>query len=318
MNVAKPQTPAEKVTRTVMDTIMVTPMIVSKWKAPPFQRPVKDTARKVMELAKSLQQDGGVWPGVVTLGVLNGETYVIDGQHRRSAFLQSGLKEGYTDVRIHYMSTVAEMGEEFVKLNSQLVRMGPDDILRGLEAALPAIQYIRKECHFVGYGQIRHGNPTSTPLISMAVVIRCWTASKTEIPNTHGSAQELALAFSIDDAHLLCGYLAIAKNAFGTDPQYYRLWSALNLMLTMWLYRRMVLDPIPPGKRWTKLSKELFQKCLMSLSASPLYLDWLVGRQMAERDRGPAYVRIRELFSRRLREELGGNVKMPQPVWFNI
>src|SRR5215467_5546958 len=117
----KPKTESEKQTRTVVDTLLVTPSIVNAWLSPPFQRPVKQN-EKVRALAQELKQNGGVWPGVITLGSLKGQIYIIDGQHRKESFLVSGIDEGYTDVRIHHVDTMAEMGEEFVKLNSQLVR----------------------------------------------------------------------------------------------------------------------------------------------------------------------------------------------------
>ena len=58
---------------------------------------------------------------------------------------------------------MAEMGDAFVALNSRLVNMRPDDILRGLEGSIPALQEIRASCPFVGYDQIRQlcfQNPT--------------------------------------------------------------------------------------------------------------------------------------------------------------
>jgi hypothetical protein len=49
---------------------------------------------------------------------------------------------------------MADMGEEFVNLNSQLVTMRPDDIRRGLEGTIEALPTIRRECPFVGYDMI--------------------------------------------------------------------------------------------------------------------------------------------------------------------
>src|SRR5262245_34334482 len=99
--IVKPQTPVEKKTRTVVDTIMVTPKLLEAWQSPPFQRPVREN-EKVRLLAEELKDNGGVWPGIITLGIFEGVTYIIDGQHRKFSFLLSGLEEGYTDVRIHY------------------------------------------------------------------------------------------------------------------------------------------------------------------------------------------------------------------------
>jgi hypothetical protein len=308
----KPKTEEQKVTRTIMDTILVTPAIVKKWQAPPFQRPVKENA-KVMALAEQMKADTGVWPGVVTLGVFNKETYIIDGQHRRAAFLIAKLEEGFVDVRIHEIKSFAEMGDEFVKLNSQLVKMGPDDILRGLEPQLVTLQTIRKLCPYVGYDSVRRGE--NTPMVSMSVAIRCWRGSSQEVPSKPtGSALTVAMTLLHEDVGNLCEYLHLAMNAWGHDQAYYRMWGTLNLTLTMWLYRHLVLEE-KRVKRATRFTKELFQKCLMALSADAVYLDWLQGRQLGERDRAPAYTRIKALFSYRAGQELGQKVLMPDASW---
>src|SRR5687767_9903420 len=132
LSVIKGYKAAPRSVRSRMDTILLTPAVVAKWKTPPFQRPLKINA-KVLALAEALKQSGGVLPGVITLGDVDTDRYVVDGQHRVQAFLLSELTEGYADVRICAFDNLAEMGQEFVDLNSSLVRIGPDDVLRGLE-----------------------------------------------------------------------------------------------------------------------------------------------------------------------------------------
>lgn len=308
------RTEEQKVTKTIRDTILVTPAEAKKWKAPPFQRPIKEN-RKVFLLAEQMRMDSGVWPGVVTLGKYQNELYIIDGQHRRAAFLISGLLEGYTDVRIHQIGSIAEMGEEFVKLNSQLVRMGPDDILRGLEASMHPLQIIRKFCPYVGYDSVRRGE--NTPMVSMSSAIRCWWGSGHIIPAASGmSAYDIATAMDDEQAVTLVDFLHLAHAAFGRDPQYYRMWGNVNLTLCMWLYRRLVLEKMPAIKRHAHFTKELFQKCMMSLTADAVYVDWLQGRHLSERDRAPAYNRIRTIFVKRASEELPGQkILMPSESW---
>ena len=122
--------------RSRSDTLVVTQAVLKSWKLPPFQRPLREN-EKVRALVEELKSNGGVLPGVLTLGHLSKDrsTYIVDGQHRLHAFELSELKEVYADVRIIDFDSVDEMGEEFVKLNSSLVRMRPDDVLRGLESA---------------------------------------------------------------------------------------------------------------------------------------------------------------------------------------
>lgn len=135
METQKPKTRNEKQTHTVVDTIKVTPAIVKSWLIGPHQRPLR-VNDKVRALAEEIKNDGGVWPGMVTLGQIGAKTYVLDGQHRREAFLLSGQPEGYTDVRVHFFDNLEDMGPEFVRLNSCLVRMGPDDLFGGFARSL--------------------------------------------------------------------------------------------------------------------------------------------------------------------------------------
>lgn len=218
-------TRAQKTTRTKLDTIVIDPGSVRAWKSPPFQRPLTINA-KVKELALNIKQDDGVIPGVLTLGAIGKEVYLLDGQHRREAFLLSECPRGYADVRYH------DMGEEFVNVNTPLVRLRPDDILRGLESSTQALLILRK---------------------------------------------------------------------------------ALNLTLTAWLYRRLVVAPWSP--KTPKLTREMFGKAIGSLSTESAYLEWLVGRNFTDRDRGPAYARMKKILAKRLGAELGKKVFLPNPSW---
>lgn len=313
MQMTKPKTAFEKKTRTVSDTIGVSPETVKKWVSPPFQRPVKEN-EKVRNLADELKRNDGVWPGVVTLGVLDGVTYLVDGQHRKAAFLLSECKQGYTDVRIHYFESLAQMGEEFVLLNSQLARINPDDILRGLESACPPLADIRSRCGFVGYDMIRRG--PKCPMASMSAALRCWRGSANDVPSNTGqgmSSASIAQTITMDEAGQLCGFLEVAYAAWGRDPEYSRLWSNLNMTLCMWLYRRLVLTQY--SSKTPRLTKDQFKRCLMSLSTDSNYIDWLLGRNMGERDRSPAYTKIKHNFVQRISADQNIKASLPAPAW---
>lgn len=311
LQIVKPSTEAEKSTRTTLDTIEIDPNLVRSWKLPNFQRPLR-VNEKVMLLAQQIKRDGGVIPGVLVIGVLNKERYLVDGQHRREAFLLSECLTGYADVRILHFNDMAEMGEEFVNLNSRLVSMRPDDVLRGLEQTFAPLGLLRKRCPYVGYDQIRRGE--KSPVLSMSALLRCWASSATEVPwGGVGSALSLARTLSVDDAEAAIEFLNLAHTAWGRDHAYARLWSNLNLALCMWLYRRLVITPY--SAKTVKLTKEQFTKCLMSLSADPTYPDWLTGRHHGARDASPAYMRIKSLFSKRLEADTGKKHLLPQPAW---
>ncbi len=302
----------DKNTGTSTDTILITRELVKEWQVPPFQRAVR-TNSKVLALAQEFKTNDGVFPGVLTIGVLKGVRYIVDGQHRLAAFALSEVAEGYSDVRFRHYASMTEMAEDFVLLNSVLVKMRPDDILRGLESSNTALGQIRRDCPFVGYDHIRRG--TTSPILSMSALLRCWSAAGRDIPAASGcSAVELTKSITTDDAEQITTFLALAVKAWGRDPEYSRLWSNLNLTLSLWIYLRCV------RKQWSarapKITREQFVKMLSALSADTGYLEWLVGRQLSERDRSPAYRRVKTIFVKRLSDELGGaKVVFPQPEW---
>lgn len=301
---------ASRQTRTKTDTILFTLETVQSWKSPPFQRPLR-VNEKVRALIGNIKADGGVVPGVITLGALGKETYLLDGQHRLRAWELAEVPEGYADVRICSFSDMAEMGEEYVNLNSRLVNLRPDDVLKGLEESLPVLRIIRKNCLFVGYDYVRRG--TRSPILSMSVAIRAWTAAGSETPAPSGSAMYLARDMSATDAKELCEALTILEKAWGRDLEYARLWAAANLVLVLWLYRKMVVTQYTPAT--TKLQPGLFLKCAMSLSADRTYVDWLAGRNAGDRDRSPTYARIRSIFAKRYIEETSTKLRVPSPPW---
>lgn len=311
LQIVKPQTAAQMSTQTTMDTVEITPDLLKSWKVPPFQRPLRIND-KVQLLADQIRRDGGVIPGVLVIGVINKERYIVDGQHRREAFLLSGSIVGYVDIRVLHFADMAEMGEEYVNLNSRLVNMRPDDVLRGVEESFAPLGKIRKRCSFVGYDQIRRGE--KSPVLGMSAVLRCWTASSTEVPRPggFGSALSLGRALSMEEAETCIEFLGCAYAAWGRDQSSWRLWANLNLMLCMWLYRRLVVAPYSPTT--PRLKNDVFTKCLMSIAADSTYSDWLLGRNAA-RDASPAYKRIKEAFAKRIEVETGKKPRLPQPEW---
>lgn len=300
--------------RSHMDTLELTPKGVRAWKRPPFQRELR-VNDKVKKLVEEIQEAGGVLPGIITLGRFDNDTYLVDGQHRAEAFLMADLPVGYADVRMCDFDSLAEMSEEFVKLNSALVRMKNDDIIRGQEAMNPLIGAIRRRCPFIGYDGIRRGDQAKI-LLSMAVALRTWLGSANT--PTNGPASPVAVQMLTEDiVTKLSKFYTVCFEAWGRDKANYRLWSTLNIGILAWLWRRVVLGEgmAPKGvRRATELTESQFRDCLMGLSADPLYCKWMVGRSMGERDRSPAYARIRDIFARRM-GGAGQKIRFPSDDW---
>jgi hypothetical protein len=294
-----------------MDTIMITVPTIKSWKLPPFQRPLK-VNDKVKEVAEELKSNGGVIPGVLTLGELGRETYLIDGQHRIEAYILSELPEGIADVRIGQYQDMGEMAEEFIELNGSIVKMKPDDVLRGLENVMQPLRTVRKACPFIGYDFIRRG--PANALISMSAALRCWFGSVPEVPvSGTASAATLAREMKDEDADQMITYFKAIRQAFGSDPEYWGLWRNLNVAVCAWLWRRTVLNQY--STKSIRLTATQFQECATGLSADSQYLTWLVGRQITDRDRSPCYSRVKGIFQSRLKEKLGRVPHFPSPPW---
>lgn len=303
---------APKSVRSTTEAVILTKEATAAWLAPSFQRPLRVNA-KVSELADSMKNGGGIIPGILTIGVLDGQKYLVDGQHRVEAFKLSELSEAYAEIRICHFDAIADMAEEFVTLNSKLVTMKPDDILRGLEASSSGLMKIVKECEFVGYDYIRRG--PHTPIVSMSVMLRCWFRSAQETPAGYtATVVDIVKRVTDDEAMQLVQFLKVAYAAWNRDVEYQRLWGSLNLTIIMWLWRRLVNERY--SAKSTVLSVSQFGKCMMSLSASSDYLDWLGGRNLGERDRSPCYSRIRTIFASRILADLNKKAVLPSPPWY--
>ena len=309
---------APRSVRSVMDTLLITPDGIDRWKKPPFQRELRITP-KVQALIDELKANGGVVPGIITLGKLGGDTYLIDGQHRIEAFRRSGLAEGYADVRICHFSDMGEMGEEFVQLNSALVRMQNNDILRGLEGINEHLATIRRRCPFVGYDNIRRDGPGATKLIAMASAVRLWFGSEGPTPTPGPASTESVKLLNEDEARRICHALSVCFEAWGKDKENFLLWNGLNLSIVFWLWRRLVLREGLAQRRGgvavTTLTPDQFKLCLMALSANADYVEWLRGRRLADRDRSPCYTRIKGIFAGRLGGMGFGKPILPIAEW---
>lgn len=309
---SRPTDPAEKATQTTLDTIEITPKLVAAWKSPPFQRPIREN-QKVLRLVDEVRRDG-VLPGILTLGVLDDQVHVVDGQHRLHAFLKADVAVAYADVRTHYLTSMAAMAAEFVRLNSQLVRLRPDDILKGLEQSNVWLQRIRKRCPFVGYDGIRRG--ATSPVLSMSQMLRVWAGTKSEVPAPFHSALPIAEQLDEVDTARLTDFLLACFEAWHRDVEYAKLWGSLNLLLCGWLWQTVVLGPAGTGQsRSNRLTIDQFKRGMMSLSASTDYLEWLVGRNASERDRAPAYQRLKTILASRYLADHKSKLKLPSPPW---
>lgn len=310
LKIVEPSTKAQKATRTTLDTVILTPTIAKGWKLPSFQRPLKITSR-VVDVVNEIKETQ-VIPGVITLGVIDDRHYLLDGQHRREAFLMSELGEVFCDIRYAHFENEAEMADEFIKVNSHLVTLKPDDILRGLEKSNKQLARIKREFPLVGYDNIRRGD--RGPVVSMSALLRCWFGSQPEVPSLGGfTAKAVVESLTEEDVESMLKFCELARIAWGTAPEHHRLWLNLNLTVCMWLYRRLVITPYSANVK--RISGDTFKKCLMSVAADGTYSDYLLGRNLRERDRSPTYSKVKAIFAKRIEEEEGYKPRLPSPDW---
>lgn len=313
MRLVKPSGEAERATQTTLDTIEVTKKLAASWKSPPFQRELRPTPR-VLALADDIKKSG-VLPGILTLGVLDGDIFIVDGQHRLHAFLVSDALVAYADVRTHYFTSMGEMAQEYVLLNSSLVRLRPDDILKGLEQSNLHLQRIRKRCPYVGYDAVRRG--ATSPVLSMSTLLRMWEGSRPDVPSGGKlSVATIADTLNDQDTDELIAFVGLCFAGWRRDAEYRTLWGSLNLTLCSWLYRRVVIGEAGRGtSRSKKLDADQFRRCLLALSATPAYLEYLVGRRISDRDRAPTYNRLKTIFAHRYWEDRKEKLLLPSPAW---
>lgn len=300
-----------------MQTMIITPDRLAEWKLPGLQRPlvrskrVEDAAIAMqLEAAKDPEEACAVIDGVITLGKLGKETYLVDGQHRlygafawaaREILVHGGVlvKQALVDVRVRHFESMADLAEAFINLNSQLNPTKPDDIMRSLAASNEHLRQIEKACPFVGYDLT--GANKKLKLLSMSSAIRTWFGSGGLIPANGPSALEIVRKYlDKNQADMMISFYGAAMEAGWAHEPFKRLWGSLNLGVNMWIYRRTVLGETmrfgTGGHRPMVLTRDQYIVCMRSLM-EPEYMDWLVGRQLRYQDRVPCYNHIKERFT---------------------
>lgn len=288
---------------------IVTLQDIESWKMPSFQRPFVNNT-KVKAISKEIATNGHEIPGWIILGKLGDDTYLLDAQHRVNAAKMSGISEFLAKVELIQFDSMAEMGQHFIRENSKIVSLKPDDILRGLRDQSDVLQLL-ESCPVIAYDNVRRGGGINTrPMVTMSNALRAWDASRGEVPGGSVSAIEALNGMSISDAQHLVEFLNLAKECWGTDSTYNALWNRTNLVMCMWIYKLMVIGINRLDKsRFTKMSREDFQKGLIGLTDNT-YSQFVIGKNNITNFRVPLYNRMKKIFLERL-----GTLKFPAPDW---
>lgn len=317
-----------------MEVMEITPEGLSEWKLPGMQRPLIRTKR-TEEAAAEMQQEAAknkdasaTITGVITLGKIGRDTFLIDGQHRlygafllacRELLVHGGVlvKRALVDVSLRTFEDDAEMAREFIRLNSQLNPTKPDDVMRALAFASPHLQRIEKALPFIGYDLTRENKKTK--MLSMSSAIRTWFGSGGIVPAPGPTAPEIVNKY-LDEQHTdkLIEFYNMCVEAGWNHESFRRLWSALNLGIVMWIYRRVVLGETmrygAGGHAPMVLTREQFIVCLRTLM-EPKYMEDLVGHSLRYQDRVPCYTRIKEHFTPALKDMGIEAPRFPMAQW---
>jgi hypothetical protein len=101
----------------------------------------------------------------------------------------------------------------------------------------------------------------------------------------------------------------------GRDPEYTRLWGSLNVILCMWLYRRIVLRQTVTSPKMVVVGKDLFKSASCRCRPTAATSTGPPGGTWVTVNRSPAYVRIKQVFARRISEETRCKPLLPAPAW---
>jgi hypothetical protein len=300
-------TPEEKKLGTRSEVVLIDRDFIESLKKPPSQRELRETAavRGFIEEIKAGREEHS---GTIVVGVFEKEVYLLDGQHRLYCQAKAGYPSMLADVKWHWFDTMEELAAEWARLNQQLSRTAPNDVLKAAEGQCEALQVIRAKTQGkVGY---------HAKVLSMSQILRMWSATNSEVPTTTGGASALVTArnMSAEEAGKLSDFINICHSAWGKDKAVNVLWNVPNLITCAWLYRRLVLNPSNIS-RSSDFTKEVFKECLTSLASEASYLSFLKGRNWVPQMRSPVYIRIRDIIAKRYKTETGLRCKLPQINW---
>lgn len=318
--------------RDVMDTVLIHPEKLDQWKRPGrIQRPLKANSDNVVALAREMQLEAArdpeeaycEIPGVITLAKLDGDTYLLDGQHRLDGGFRMAcgqvivhggvsVKCALARIRVITVESWTEMADEFVRVNGQLVRTKPEDALRAASMGNVQLQKIEKECPWIGYD--RTGESKRTILLSMATAARTWFGSGGVVPAAGPVVADLTKFLTTEQCDLIVDFFKATAEAGWVNPSFARLWGALNLSINMWIWRRVVLGQFQTrfhgGIKPMVLTRDQFVGCMRTLPLNADYHAWLSGRTLRDRDRVPCYSRLQDAYRPAIKQ-LGIEARFP-------
>lgn len=334
-----PKSEIERDTDCVMLQATVTRQQLENWIEPDFQRRTyKNKNTEALTAMFNARLDAGLKvkiPSTISFGRLksgseryNGrlysdqELYTTDGLQRRGSALASRANEFSVCIRVEFFEQMNKMSEAFWHLNTNLVTMRPDDKLKAMSIEIPVVKALMT-CRPGLIAFLGGKGGSKGRVMSCAKVLSNWYLSGRETPtNSAPAVTDIATEFPHDEIGPLTRFVMMADDAWEYNYQNNsRLRGQACMVICMWMYRHLVLNPVNPQKRHVRLEEKDFFKMLECLNV-PKFATW-VGTSM-DKDRHKAFSLIKEHFRVHLNEENAKRVKeglkklttnLPDPAW---
>lgn len=316
-----PLTATDRATRSRSTIVRITPRLVGNladpnggfnggvtggvWKLPPWARTPK-VNKTVLQVADDLKKFPHL-KSTLVLGVYDGCIWKIDCNHRLLGFLYSELECITAHCIFHYCDSHEEM-YEFYKIYQRHIRTPTkDDNLKGFEITHPPLKYISSKCRFVTYNSI---GDDAHRRIKMSTVVQAWYDSVPYIPrHVKGNVEEQAAGLTKENAEKIVEFLLACRDGLGLDQAV--LWKQVNIVLLMWLYRRLVWGETSleeeEDQEYSTFTKDQFINGIMGLQANSYY--GALHRRKLDSDRMSVYQSLINHFRNSLKDN---KVKIPK------
>jgi hypothetical protein len=273
------------------------------WKVPPFQRHIL-LNKRFFTLVAEFRQTHCLPYGTLLIGCWNSILYVVDGNHRMAACIESGVPAIRANVQYVRFDTYVAMVAAYNKVQIPIKVSTPNDRLKVLADLHPPLQSIANACNFVTFSKAAAGQ--AGQLLTMSMLIQVWEWSKVNPPRPFGGAslEDLAKPLTQVDADNLIIFFQLCRFRFGLSPA---LWRAQNLALCLWLYRRLVLQENVDGEKWSNLTPAEFSVGLAGL-VNGLYETCVTGKQLSsDADRNRIWAKLVQGFRLSMKQNLSRN-----------
>jgi hypothetical protein len=238
---------------------------------PEFQRDLCET-RAYGDVRSRIERTGEI-PDQLVIWSYHGTLYVLDGQHRRAASLETAHQRFKVDLVV-FEGTEVEAAAEYRRRQSKIKadttgdRWQAEAIARGSRAGI-ALSRDR----YITCGKVKRD---SAKPISIGTALRVWLSASKDVPaKATVNVVDCLESMVLETALHLKNFVAACYAAWSNPKAYAPLWVAGNLVPLCWLYQQLVVSG--------EMSNEQFIAGAMRLTDEH-YLQFLIGKNFNNLD----------------------------------